>query len=80
VDYPSSQTRSTSTVPDATRTSGSDPRNRNLTSHDVESDVSHVDPVGSLADDWNGDLFQLQPLSQPRTKRYRNEEVRSQNA
>jgi len=47
--------------------SGPNPRNRNVTNHDVKPDRGYLDPVGCLADDWDGDLFQLQPASQPRT-------------
>ena len=32
---------------------------------DVEPDADHVDSAGRLACDWDGDLFRLQPTSQP---------------
>ena len=56
--------------------SGPNPGNRHFVGHDVEPDRGHVAPVGSLADDWDDDLFQLQPPSQPRAAECRNAEVR----
>ena len=64
--------RAGAAVPNATGASGPNPGNLDFVGHDVEPDSSNLDPVGSLADHRDGDLFQLRPPSQPRAARRRS--------
>ena len=81
MDHPPAQARLGAAVPNTAGAVGANPRNHNFVGDDVEPDRDHLDPVGSLARRWYGDLFQLRRSSQPRAAAERpKSEGRSRDA